>query len=327
MNEKKAAAYAIMQRPFDRLEVFMETNIKRRKAIINWINKNKGLFFILPWIIGVAWFQFYPFAKSFIYSFTNYTLLNQPKFVGLTNYIRLFTQDMEFWPSLRVTGIYALVVVPFKLAFALLIALILNMKIKGIGLFRTLYYLPSILGGSVAIAVVWKILFMRDGAINGLLAYVGIGPIDWIGDPKTALLTICILSIWQFGSSMVLFLAALKQVPQSLYEAAIIDGAGKLQCFFKITLPIITSILFFNLIMQMINALQEFTSAFIITGGGPMKSTYVLGMKLYTDAFKYYKMGYASALSWIMFFIIICMTLLVFRSSSAWVYYEDGGDF
>lgn len=295
--------------------------------MIKALKKNKGIFFILPWIIGLIWFQLYPFVKSFYYSFTDYAMLNEAEFVGLKNYIRLFTTDMEFWPSLRVTAAYALIVVPCKLAFALAIAMLLNMKVKGIGLFRTLYYLPSILGGSVAIAVVWKILFMRDGAINNLLANIGIGPIDWIGHPKTALGTICVLSVWQFGSSMVLFLAALKQVPQSLYEAAIIDGSNSVQRFFKITLPMITPILFFNLIMQMINALQEFTSAFIITGGGPMKSTYVLGMKLYTDAFKYYKMGYASALSWIMFVIIISMTLLVFRSSSAWVYYEDGGDF
>ena len=298
-----------------------------KKGFIYHIKRNKGILFISPWVIGFLWFQLYPFAKSLYYSFTNFSMLNLPKIVGFTNYIRLLTMDTEFWQSMKVTAIYAIVVVPFKLAFALFIALLLNMKIKQIGLFRTLYYLPSILGGSVAIAVVWKILFMREGAINGLLANFGIRAIDWIGNPHIALFTVCILSIWQFGSSMVLFLAALKQVPQSLYEAARIDGAGRLQSFMKITVPMITPIIFFNLIMQMINALQEFTSAFIITGGGPLNATYVLGMKLYTDAFKYYKMGYASALSWIMFLIIICLTLLVFRSSSAWVYYEDGGDF
>lgn len=291
------------------------------------IKQNKGLFFILPWIIGLLWFQLYPFIMSLYYSFTNYTMLKEPKLIGITNYVRLLTSDIEFWPSMKVTAIYALIVVPCKLAFALMIAMLLNKKLKGIGLFRTLYYLPSILGGSIAIAVVWKILFMRDGAINNLLGNIGMAPRDWLGNPDTALGTICVLSVWQFGSSMVLFLAALKQVPASLYEAAIIDGANKFHCFFKITLPMITSILFFNLIMQMINALQEFTSAFVITGGGPMKSTYVLGMKLYADAFKYYKMGYASALSWIMFIIIICLSMLVFKSSSAWVYYEDGGEF
>ncbi|MBS6645982.1 MAG: sugar ABC transporter permease [Clostridiaceae bacterium] len=301
--------------------------ISNKKKLIYYIKKNKGLFFISPWIIGFLWFQLYPFTKSLYYSFTNFSMLNTPKITGLTNYIRLLIMDTEFWQSMKVTAIYAVAVVPLKLAFALFIAILLNMKIKQIGLFRTLYYLPSILGGSVAIAVVWKILFMREGAVNGLLANLGIGAVDWIGNPGIALFTVCVLSIWQFGSSMVLFLAALKQVPQSLYEAARIDGAGRVQSFIKITVPMITPIIFFNLIMQMINALQEFTSAFIITGGGPLKATYVLGMKLYTDAFKYYKMGYASALSWIMFLIIICLTLLVFRSSSAWVYYEDGGEF
>lgn len=296
-------------------------NIKSR------ISQNKGLLFIMPWFIGFLWFQLYPVISSMYYSFTNYTMMNQPKWVGLSNYVRLFTIDPEFWPSLKVTAVYALLVVPGKLAFALFIAMLLNMKLKAINLYRTMYYMPSILGGSVAISVVWKILFMRDGAINSMIKAFGGQAVDWIGNPSTALGTISVLSIWQFGSSMVLFLAALKQILASLYEAAKIDGATKCRSFFKITLPMITPIIFFNLIMQMINALQEFTSAFIITNGGPMKSTYVLGMKLYTDAFTHYKMGYASALSWIMFIIIFIMTLFIFRSSDAWVYYEDEGDF
>lgn len=299
---------------------------KNKKRMVKQMKKNKGLLFITPWIIGFIWFQLYPFISSLYYSFTNYTMMNVPKWVGFSNYIRLITKDPEFWPSLRVTAVYGFIVVPGKLIFALLIALILSQKIKGINFFRTVYYLPSILGGSIAISVVWKILFMRDGSINAMLGKIGLGPVDWIGSTATALGTISVLSIWQFGSSMVLFLAALMQIPQSLYEAAEIDGARKIRKFFSITLPMITPILLFNLIMQLINALQEFTSAFIITGGGPMKSTYVLGMKLYTDAFTHYKMGYASALSWIMFIIILVLTLFVFKSSDAWVYYEDGGD-
>lgn len=306
----------------------MKKNLKgKRHNFLYFIKQNKGVFFILPWIIGFIWFQLYPFITSLYYSFTNYTMMNTPKLVGFGNYLRLLTRDIEFWPSLRVTAVYALIVVPGKLIFALMIALVLNMRLKGINLFRTAYYLPSILGGSVAISVVWKIMFMRDGAINALLSNIGLGPVDWIGSPRTALETISILSIWQFGSSMVLFLASLKQIPQSLYEAAEIDGASKIRSFFKITLPMITPIVFFNLIMQMINALQEFTSAFIITSGGPMKSTYVLGMKLYNDAFTHYNMGYASALSWIMFVIILILTLFIFKSSDAWVYYDDGGEF
>lgn len=304
----------------------VETATMKSKKRIKF-KQVEGLIFIAPWIVGFLWFQFYPFITSLYYSFTNFSMMSAPKFVGLKNYIQLLTIDPEFWPSLKVTAMYAFLVVPGKLIFALIIAMVLNMKLRFINLFRTAYYLPSILGGSIAISVVWKIMFMRDGAINQLLSRIGVGPVDWIGSPKVAMFTISILSIWQFGSSMVLFLAALKQIPQSLYEAAVVDGASKPRMFFKITLPMITPILFFNLIMQMINALQEFTSAFVITNGGPMKSTYVLGMKLYQDAFTHYKMGYASALSWILFLIIIVMTMFVFKSSDAWVYYEDGGEF
>jgi len=209
-----------------------------------------------------------------------------------------------------------------KLCMALLVAVILNMKRRGVDFFRTVYYLPSIMGGSVAISVLWKLMFMRDGVINKLIGL----SVDWIGSPKYALFTVSMLSVWQFGSSMVIFLAALQQIPSSLYEAAKVDGARAPTSFFRITLPMITPVLFFNLIMQTINALQEFTSAFVITAGGPLKSTFVLGIKLYQEAFTYYKMGYASALSWIMFIIIVVLTSLIFRSSSGWVYYEDGGD-
>ena len=291
------------------------------------IKNFEGLLFIAPWIIGFLWLQLYPFLTSLYYSFTNFNLMKEPNFVGLDNYIRLFTVDPDFWSSLKVTAFYAFMVVPGKLLVALAVALILNMNLKMTNLYRTLYYLPSILGGSIAISVLWKILFMRQGVMNNLLSVFGVSPIDWLGNPNIALLTISTLSIWQFGSSMVLFLAALKQIPRSLYEAATVDGASKPRVFFKVTLPMITPILFFNLIMQMINAMQEFTSAFVITNGGPMKSTYVLGIKLYEDAFTHYKMGYASALSWVIFLLITFMALLVFRSSDAWVYYEDGGNF
>ena len=201
------------------------------------------------------------------------------------------------------------------------------MKLRGINLFRTIYYIPSTLGGSVAVSALWKLLFMSDGIINKMLVQVHLPPVNWLGSPGWAMVTICLLQVWQFGSSMVLFLAALKQIPQDLYEAAAIDGAGRLKCFFTITLPMITSIVFFNLIMQSINALQNFTSAFVITNGGPLKSTYLIGMKLYTEGFSNFKMGYASAISWVLFGIILVFTLMIFKSSDAWVYYEDGGDF
>lgn len=285
-----------------------------------------GFFYILPWLIGFAVFQLYPFLASLFYSFTKYSFGKTPEFIGLDNYIRLFTRDMQFLSTLSITARYALIAVPGKLICALLVAILLNAKIRGIGLYRTVYYMPSILGGSVAVSVLWRTMFMRDGMVNRLLGLLGIPPVDWLTDPSIALYTISMLQIWQFGSAMVIFLAALKQIPQELYEAAEVDGAGKLRQFFSVTLPQISSVLFFNLIMQSIQALQNFTSAFVVTNGGPMKTTYIIGMKLYDDAFVNRKIGYASAESWVLFLIILMLTLLVFRSSDAWVYYADGGE-
>ena len=305
------------------------------KAIKYTVNNQKkkrlkdyrGLFFIMPWLIGFLFLQLYPFLASLYYSFTQYSVLGQPKFIGLDNYIRLFTIDPDFKKSIMVTMKYALISVPSKLFFALIVALILNMRLKGINGFRTVYYIPSILGGSVAVSALWRLMFMSDGILNKLLELIGLPSVNWLGQAGTAMFTICLLQVWQFGSSMVLFLAALKQIPVDLHEAASIDGAGKVKRFFYITLPIITPIVFFNLIMQTINALQNFTSAFVITNGGPLKSTYLIGMKLYTEGFSNFKMGYASAISWILFAIIFIFTLFIFKSSDAWVYYEDGGDF
>ena len=286
-----------------------------------------GLVYIAPWLLGFLLLQLYPFVSSFIYSFTDYKFFNEPSFVGLKNYIRLFKLDPEFWGSLKVTLLYTVITVPGKLTMALFIATLLNRNVKGIGAIRTIYYLPSLFGGSVAVAILWKILFMSDGAINNILSSLHLPTVQWLGNGKSAVVTICMLEIWQFGSSMVMFLAALKQVPASLYEAASLDGAGSVKKFFSITLPQITPIIFFNLIMQTITALQNFTSAFVVTGGGPNKATYVLGMKLYTDAFGYYKMGYACATSWVIFAMVMVVTLLLFRFSSGKIYYEDGGDF
>ena len=277
-----------------------------------------GLLYIAPWLLGFLIFQLYPFIASFCYSFTDYTLLNQPQFVGLKNYLTLFTTDKQFLSTMKITGFYALLSVPLKLAFALFIAILLNAKIKGIGIYRSLYYLPSILGGSVAVSVLWRVIFMKDGIL-------GLGPVNWLTDAKLALITLSLLQVWQFGSAMVIFLAALKGIPAELYEAASIDGSGKWNQFLHITLPQISSVVFFNLIMQSIQALQNFTSAFVITGGGPMKRTYIIGMKLYDDAFRFYKVGYACAESWILFLVILALTLLVFKSSDAWVYYADEG--
>ncbi len=282
-----------------------------------------GYLYILPWIIGFLVLQLVPLINSFWYSFTNFQLLGHAKFLGLANYKKIFTADPTFVKSLLVTFYYVLIAVPLKLAFALAIAVILNQNIKGINLFRTLYYIPSILGGSVAISVLWKYLFMSQGVVNKILGTIGLPAVDWLGDPRFALGTISLVTVWQFGSSMLLFLAGLKQIPVSLYEAARIDGAGKLRIFWKITLPELSPILLFNLIMQMINAFQDFTSAFVITQGGPLKSTYLYGLMLYDQGFKFFKMGYSSALSWILFAIILFFTSLTFRSSQSWVHYGD----
>ncbi|OUS74354.1 ABC transporter permease [Paenibacillus sp. MY03] len=284
-----------------------------------------GLLYVLPWVVGLLVFQFYPFLSSFYYSFTDFNMVSAPTFVGLDNYKKILTDDPGFLQALKVTTIYVLMAVPVKLAFALLIALILSAKLRGINFFRTMYYLPSILGGSVAISVLWRFLFMKDGVVNGMTGALGLPAVDWLGDPDIALYTLGMLSVWQFGSSMVLFLAGLKQIPGDLYEAGAIDGASKTRLFFTITVPLLTPIVLFNLIMQMVNAFQEFTGAFVITNGGPMKSTYLYALKLYEEAFTFFKMGYASALSWVLFVIIMIVTAVIFKSSTYWVHYEDGG--
>lgn len=279
--------------------------------------------YILPWILGFVILQLYPFVSSFIYSFTDYTVGAKATFQGLANYKKLFTQDKEFWNSLKVTILFALYTVPGKLIMALAVAMFLNRDLKGINLIRTLYYIPSLFGGSVAVALLWRLMFLDNGVINAILTALHLPVIQWLGDTRYALRTICMLEIWQFGSSMVMFLAALKQVPRSLYEAAEIDGAGKVTRFFHITLPQISPIIFFNLINQTIQALQNFTSAQVITEGGPLKSTYVLGLKLYKEGFSYFKMGYASAISWVVFAAIMIFTLTIFASSKLWVHYAD----
>jgi len=284
---------------------------------------NVAYLYLLPWLIGILGLQLYPFIVSFYYALCDYNPLTSPKFTGFNNFSRLFTRDPEFWISLKVTLLYVVYTVPLKLIMSLFIAVLLNRSRKGIGALRTAYYLPSLFGGSVAVAVLWRIMFMDYGMVNAFLNTIGISTISFLGDPRTALPTLSLLEVWQFGSSMVMFLAALKQVPSALYEAALIDGAGSAKSFFKITMPYISPILFFCIIMQTLNAMQNFTSVFVITRGGPMKSTYMLGLKLYNDGFHYMRMGYASATSWIIFTMIAFFTLLLFTSQKYWVFYSD----
>lgn len=285
-----------------------------------------GLLYILPWFVGLVIFQAYPFLYSFILSFTNKTLSNNTSLIGLENYIRLFTRDRDFNKVCEVTLKYVLVAVPGRVLFALLVALLLNTDKRGVNLFRTLYYLPSIFGGSVAISIVWKLMFQNNGVINAMLNGLGISSVKWLGNPKIALTTISIIPIWQFGSSMVLFLAALKNVPNELYEAARIDGSSPFTSFFKITLPMISPILQFNLMMQTISCFQDFSIAFVMTGGGPNKATYLYGIKLYNEAFQNFNMGYSSALSWVMFLAILTITALIQLLSKRLVFYNDGGE-
>lgn len=297
---------------------------KPRNAISR--SQSIGLAYISPWIIGFLVFQLYPLAASLYYSFTDFNMFSAPTFVGWKNYIYMFTQDPLFKVSLQRTFIYVIIGVPVKLSFAFFIAMILNQKLRCMNVFRTVYYLPSIVGGSVAVSILWRLLFTKEGAINGFLGLFGVPAVNWLGDPDLALFTISLIIVWQFGSSMVLFLAGLQQIPEDLYEAARVDGAGKIRCFFRITVPLITPVLFFNLIMQMIDAFQDFTGAMIVTNGGPLNQTYLYALKLYDDGFKYFKMGYASALSWVLFLIIMIFTALIFKSSPLWVNYQDGGE-
>ena len=283
---------------------------------------NIGLLYILPWLVGFLLFKVYPFASSLYYSFTNYDLFNGITKTGLLNYEKIFT-DEDIIRAFVVTFKYAIFDVPLKLAFALFIAYILNFKLKGVNFFRTAYYIPSILGGSVAIAVLWRALFKDTGVVNTILGFFGIAGPDWLADKTWALFVICLLRVWQFGSAMVLFLAALKGVPADLYEAATIDGATKTRQFFSITIPMITPVIFYNLVTQIAQAFQEFNGPYIITQGGPRNATTLVSLLVYNYAFKSNEMGMACALAWVMFIAVALLTVIAFTSQKHWVYYAD----
>ncbi len=284
--------------------------------------KYLGLLYISPWIIGTIIFTIYPFVSSFILGFTDYKIIYEPKFVGFANYAKMF-QDRLFWISLSATFKFVILSVPTRLAFALLIAIVLNSSLKGINLYRTVYYIPSILGGNIAIAVLWRFLFQYNGLLNQFLKIFGLQPVMWFATEWGALAAISTLRVWQFGSAMVIFLAGLRDIPKEYYEAAMVDGANKSQVFWKITLPLLSPVIFFNLVMGLIHALQEFNAPFMITGGGPLNRTYLFSMMIYNSAFRYFDMGYACALSWFLFLITMVFTAIIFRSSKYWVYYTS----
>ncbi|GGF90648.1 carbohydrate ABC transporter permease [Paenibacillus abyssi] len=287
----------------------------------NWV----GYLFLSPWLIGFICLSAFPMGFSFYLSFTQYDMMNAPNWIGLSNYAEMFTADRKFMASMKVTANYVLIGVPLQLSFALFIALMLKRGIRGLQFYRAIYYVPSLFGGSVAIALLWRQLFGGDGLVNSLLLKVGIEGMNWLANPGTALYTLIILAIWQFGASMVIFLAGLKQIPNDLYESSKIDGAGRYRQFSSITLPLLTPIIFFNLVMQVISAFQAFTSSYIVSGGsgGPLNSTLFYTLYLYQQGFTNFLMGYASAMAWVLLLIIAFITALIFLSSGKWVFYQE----
>jgi multiple sugar transport system permease protein len=284
-----------------------------------------GFAFISPWLIGFLAFTAVPILFSLYYSFTEYDILGSPVFNGLRNFRRMMTDEL-FWKSLSVTFYYAFVSVPLRLAFAFFIALLFRRAAALVRIYQAVYYLPSIVGGSIAVAVMWRRLFMADGALNAALRALGINSaVSWIGQPSTAIWTLIILAVWQFGSSMLIFLAGLRQIPAAYYEAAQIDGANIFRQFLSVTLPQMTPVIFFNLIMQLINGFTVFTQAFVVSGGNgdPQNATLVYALYLYQRAFKYYNMGYSSAMAWVLVLIIAVFTGVIFKTSDKWVYYES----
>jgi multiple sugar transport system permease protein len=290
---------------------------KRREGIA-------GFVFLSPWLLGLMGITAVPMIGSLVLSFTSYDLLSpweDLEWVGLDNYIRMFG-DPHYLSAVQVTVVFALVAVPLKLAAALGVAILLNRERRFTGMFRGLFYLPSLLGGSVALALVWRAMWSRDGAVNTIL---GLDGPNWINEPDYALGTLVVLAIWQFGAPMVIFLAGLKQIPMELYEAASVDGANKWRSFWHITLPGLSPVIFFNLVLETINGFQGFTSAYVVSGGtgGPVDSTLMYTLYLYQSGFTDYEMGYASAMAWVFLLATAVITAVLFSTGKFWVHYGD----
>ena len=303
-------------------------SFKRQRTLTQRMNTPQaaGYVFILPFIIGFLSFMALPMILSFAFSFTKYNILESPEFIGFGNYITMFTGDPKFWKVFGVTMYYVVFSVPLRLVMALVVAMLLVKSTKLSGFYRAVFYLPSIIGSSVAVAILWKRMFASDGVINALLNTIGIeSKIAWLGRTDTALWTLIILAVWQFGSSMLIFLSGLKQIPVSLYEAATVDGATGIQRFFKITLPMLTPTIFFNLINQLISGFMAFTQSYIITQGKPRDTPLFYTVYMYQNSFTYNKMGYGCAMAWFMVLVVGILTLILFKTQKYWVYYDSEG--
>lgn len=315
----------------------MEISLKKTKArkkigFARFMDKENivGYIFIMPWLLGFVGFTLIPVLSSMVLSLTKYDLLSPPTFIGFKNYITMFTADKLFFKSLGITFAFVIISVPLRLAFALGVAMLFNRASRLIAVYRAVYYIPSIVGGSVAIAVLWGRIFDPKGVVNTVLMGLKLidEPIYWLGNPQYIMFVLILLYTWQFGSSMLIFLAGLKQIPFSLYEVANIDGANAWQRFTKVTLPMLTPIILFNLIMQLINGFMMFTQAFVLTNGsgGPLDSLLVYSMYIYRRSFEYYQMGYGSAMAWFMLLVMSIITAIIFKTSNQWVFYESKED-
>jgi multiple sugar transport system permease protein len=282
----------------------------------------EGRLYILPWLLGFLIFTVGPMLAAIYFSFTDYSVLSQPKWVGLDNFTRMLNNDRLFWLSLYNTAYFVALSVPLNLIAAFAVALLLSIEVRGINIYRTLYYLPVIIP-SVANLLTWNLLFSGDfGVVNAVLRSIGLPTLNWLFDPQITKLVFVIMGVWSIGTAAIIFLSGLQNVPHSLYEAASIDGANWWHRFRRITIPMMTPLIFFNLILGIIGTFQVFTGAYIITAGGPANSTLFYVLYLYNNAFKFFKMGYASALSWALFVIILLFTLIQLRLARLWVFYE-----
>ena len=281
-----------------------------------------GYVLVSPWIIGFVVFTAGPMLASLLLSLTDYSIIEAPHFLGFANYVKMFTRDPKFWHSLKVTLTYAIVAIPLGLVAGLALALLLNAKVPGIAVWRTIYYMPSVVSG-VAVSILWIYIFNpRFGIANWILGWFGVKGPGWLDSPDWALPALIIMSLWGVGGGMILYLAGLQGIPTALYDAALVDGANAWQRFWHITLPMITPVIFFNLVTGIIYTFQIFTEAYVMTEGGPADATLFYNLYLYNNAFRYLDMGYASGLAWVLFFIVLGLTMLIFKSSAVWVYYE-----